>query len=85
MTTKIKLSNWVAEWLVGAGIEHVFMLTGGGAMHLNHSIGTDPRLTTTFCHHDPRRGCPTSDSRYPYSLNRSARDCLTLPPSTPDT
>ena len=28
------------------------MLTGGGAMHLNHSIGTDPRLRTTFCHHE---------------------------------
>jgi len=50
--TKIKLSNWVAEQLVAHGIRDVFMLTGGGAMHLNHSIGTDPRLTTTFCHHE---------------------------------
>lgn len=50
--TKIKLSNWVAERLVAHGIRDVFMLTGGGAMHLNHSIGTDARLTTTFCHHE---------------------------------
>ncbi len=49
---KVKLSNWVAEQLVAHGIRDVFMLTGGGAMHLNHSIGTDPRLTTTFCHHE---------------------------------
>ncbi len=49
---KLKLSNWVAEQLVAHGIRDVFMLTGGGAMHLNHSIGTDPRLTTTFCHHE---------------------------------
>lgn len=50
--TKIKLSNWVAEQLVEHGIRDVFMLTGGGAMHLNHSIGTHPALTTTFCHHE---------------------------------
>lgn len=50
--TKIKLSNWVADQLVAHGIRDVFMLTGGGAMHLNHSIGTHPALTTTFCHHE---------------------------------
>lgn len=50
--TKIKLSNWVAEQLVAHGVRDVFMLTGGGAMHLNHSLGTDPGLTTTFCHHE---------------------------------
>lgn len=50
--TKIKLSNWIAEQLVAHGISDVFMLTGGGAMHLNHSIGTHPQLTTTFCHHE---------------------------------
>lgn len=48
----MKLSNWVAEQLVEHGIRHVFMLTGGGAMHLNHSIGTDPRLKTVFTHHE---------------------------------
>jgi len=50
--TKMKLSNWLAEQLVAHGVRDVFMLTGGGAMHLNHSIGTHPDLTTTFCHHE---------------------------------
>jgi acetolactate synthase-1/2/3 large subunit len=50
--TLMKLSDWVAERLVRHGIEHVFMLTGGGAMHLNHSLGTHPRLGTTFTHHE---------------------------------
>ncbi|NOU02708.1 MAG: thiamine pyrophosphate-binding protein [Novosphingobium sp.] len=49
---KIKLSDWLAQELVRQGISNVFMLTGGGAMHLNHSIGTHPDLTTTFCHHE---------------------------------
>ena len=50
--TKIKLSAWLSDQLVEAGIKHVFMLTGGGAMHLNHSFGTDPRLKTVFTHHE---------------------------------
>lgn len=50
--TTIKLSIWLADWLADNGITDVFMLTGGGAMHLNHAIGTNPRLTTTFTHHE---------------------------------
>jgi len=50
--SKIKLSNWVAGQLAAHGVRDVFMLTGGGAMHLNHSIGTHPGLQTTFCHHE---------------------------------
>lgn len=50
--SKIKLSDWVAQQLVAHGIGDVFMLTGGGAMHLNHSIGTHEGLRTTFCHHE---------------------------------
>jgi acetolactate synthase-1/2/3 large subunit len=50
--TEVKLSDWVAQRLAEAGIRDVFMLTGGGAMHLNHSLGTHPALTTTFTHHE---------------------------------
>ena len=50
--TKIKLAKWVADQLVERGITDAFMLTGGGAMHLNHAIGTDPRIKTTFMHHE---------------------------------
>lgn len=50
--TKIKLSDWLADRLADHGIRDVFMLTGGGAMHLNHSLGTHARLKTTFTHHE---------------------------------
>lgn len=50
--TKVKLSHWLADRLADHGIRDVFMLTGGGAMHLNHSFGTHPKLTTTFTHHE---------------------------------
>lgn len=50
--TQVKLADWVAERLATHGIDHVFMLTGGGAMHLNHALGTHPKLATTFTHHE---------------------------------
>lgn len=49
---RIKLSDWIAQRIVDHGISDVFMLTGGGAMHLNHSLGTHPALRTTFTHHE---------------------------------
>lgn len=35
----MKLSDYVAEFVSSLGVKHVFMLTGGGAMHLNDSFG----------------------------------------------
>ncbi|MDB5619764.1 thiamine pyrophosphate-binding protein [Tardiphaga sp.] len=48
----IKLSDWVAQKLVDEGIQHVFMVTGGGAMHLNHSLGSHSELECVFNHHE---------------------------------
>lgn len=35
----IKLSDYIAKYLKEHGIEHFFMVSGGGAMHLNDSLG----------------------------------------------
>lgn len=35
----MKLSDYVIDFLVRHGVKHVFMLPGGGAMHLNDSLG----------------------------------------------
>jgi acetolactate synthase-1/2/3 large subunit len=35
----MKLSDYVIQRLAGWGVRHIFMVTGGGAMHLNDSIG----------------------------------------------
>ncbi len=48
----MKLSDFVADYLVKCGIRHVFMLTGGGAMHLNDSLGKHPGLQVIFNHHE---------------------------------
>lgn len=48
----IRLSDYVASRLVKHGISHVFMLTGGGAMHLNDSLGRAAGLRYICCHHE---------------------------------
>jgi acetolactate synthase-1/2/3 large subunit len=40
----MKLSDYVMEFVADQGVKHVFMLTGGGAMHLNDSLGGNTRL-----------------------------------------
>ncbi len=35
----MKLSDYVMAFVAGQGVKHIFMLPGGGAMHLNDSLG----------------------------------------------
>lgn len=48
----IKLSDYVARRLADWGVRHVFLVTGGGAMHLNDSLGTEQRIACIFNHHE---------------------------------
>jgi acetolactate synthase I/II/III large subunit len=45
----MKLSDYVIDFLVEHGVKHVFMLPGGGAMHLNDSLGSRCREIEFVC------------------------------------
>lgn len=47
-----KLSDYVADFLVNNGIDTVFGVTGGGAMHLNDSLGHKEGLHFIFNHNE---------------------------------
>ena len=64
----IKLSDYIAQKLADAGIRDVFMITGGGAMHLNYSIGTHPGLRCLFNHHE--QACAMAAESYFRLSNR---------------
>jgi acetolactate synthase-1/2/3 large subunit len=64
----MKLSDYVAQRLSELGIQHVFMVTGGGAMHLNHSLGTHPALECIFNHHE--QACSMAAEAYYRCCNR---------------
>ncbi len=40
----MKLSDYVFQFVAQQGVKHVFMVAGGGAMHLNDSVGHCPGL-----------------------------------------
>ena len=40
----MKLSDYIVQRLADWGVRHIFLVTGGGAMHLNDSIGREPRI-----------------------------------------
>lgn len=42
--TTVKLSDWLVARIADLGVSHVFEVTGGGAMHLNDSLGACERL-----------------------------------------
>jgi len=48
----IKVTDYITGKLAEFGIRHVFMITGGGAMHLNDSIGCCKELEFTCCQHE---------------------------------
>lgn len=39
MASSIKLSDYVMDFVARQGVKHVYMLSGGGAMHLDDSLG----------------------------------------------
>ena len=49
---KIKISNYIADFIVRNGIKHIFTVTGGGAMHLNDAFGHHPDLTCIYNHNE---------------------------------
>jgi acetolactate synthase-1/2/3 large subunit len=49
---KMRLADYVLKRLVELGIERAFLVTGGGAMHLNDAIGRNKSIRWIACHHE---------------------------------
>lgn len=48
----MKISDYVMEYIASLGIDTVFCVTGGGAMHLNNSLGQSEKLNGVFMLHE---------------------------------
>jgi acetolactate synthase-1/2/3 large subunit len=48
----MKLSDYLIGQLADWGVRHIFLVTGGGAMHLNDSIGKEARIQFVCNHHE---------------------------------
>jgi acetolactate synthase I/II/III large subunit len=48
----MRLADYIAHWVADHGSRHVFLVTGGGAMHLNDAFGRCAGLQYVCCHHE---------------------------------
>ncbi|MGN1123865.1 MAG: thiamine pyrophosphate-binding protein [Eubacterium sp.] len=75
---KIKVSNYIAQFLVDHGITDAFSVVGGGAMHLNDAFGHQEGLHTTYNHHE--QACAIAAEAYARLENKMALVCVTSGP-----
>lgn len=75
---KIRLADYVADFLVNHGVTDVFSVVGGGAMHLNDALGHKEGLKVTYNHHE--QACAIAAEAYARLDNKIAAVCVTTGP-----
>ncbi len=75
---KIRLADYVANFLVEKGVTDVFSVVGGGAMHLNDALGHNDGLHVTYNHHE--QACAIAAESYARLNNKVAAVCVTTGP-----
>ena len=75
---KMKVSEYISQFLVENGITDCFMVTGGGAMHLDDALGHQEGLHCTFNHHE--QACAIAAEAYTRMTGKLAAVCVTSGP-----
>ena len=75
---KIRLAKYISQFLVDHGFSDCFLVTGGGAMHLDDAIGHQDGLHCTFNHHE--QACAIAAEGYTRITGRLAAVCVTSGP-----
>ena len=56
MSQSFRVADYIARYIADAGVRHVFLLPGGGAMHLVDAVGQSPHLNVVACLHEQAAG-----------------------------
>jgi len=76
----MRVSNYIANTLAKFGAKHVFMVTGGGSMHLNYSLSNHPNLMPIFNHHE--QACSMAAEAYARITNQPSIINVTTGPGS---
>jgi len=68
---RIKLSDYVADFLAKQGLRHAFIISGGASIHLLHSLAAHPDIAP-ICPHHEQAGAMAADA---YSRVTGALGC----------
>lgn len=74
----IKVSDYVIQYLEQLGVPHMFMLPGGGAMHLNDSLGNSKKIQYVVCLHE--QACSIAAEAYARVTNKPGLLMVTTGP-----
>ncbi len=74
----IKVSDYLVKKLEKLGVRHTFMITGGGAMHLNDSFGQSKKIRLIFNHNE--QACAIAAEGYARTAQKLAVACVTTGP-----
>jgi len=75
---KIRLADYVADFLASHGVKDCFTVVGGGAMHLNDAFGHHSKIHCTYNHHE--QACAMAAEAYARLENKPALVCVTTGP-----
>ena len=75
---RTKVSNYISQFLVDNGIDNCFMVTGGGAMHLDDAIGHQKGMKCIFNHHE--QACSIAAEGFTRMTGKLAAVCVTSGP-----
>lgn len=74
----MKLSDYVIQYLEQLNTKHMFMLPGGGAMHLNDSLGNSDKIQYVVCLHE--QACAIAAEAYARVTNQPSLLMVTTGP-----
>ncbi len=75
---KIRVADYIADFLAKRGNTQVFSVVGGGSMFLNDALGHHPRLQCVYTHHE--QSAAMAAEGYARVHNQMATVCVTSGP-----
>lgn len=75
---RIRVADFIADFLVKNDITDVFSVVGGGAMYLNDAFGNAEGMHVTYNHHE--QACAIAAESYARIKGRAAAVCVTTGP-----
>ena len=80
MNKRIKVSDYIVDFFTKKNINKCFVVTGGGAMHLNDSFGHSEKVECVYAHHE--QVCAMAAEGYARVTGRPALVCVTSGPGS---
>lgn len=74
----IKVTDYIADFLISKGLTQIFTVVGGGAMHLNDSFGHNPKIHCLYNHHE--QACAMAAEAYTRVSGKMGVVCVTSGP-----